>query len=263
MFAYPQSKGTVGLLMNQAWCLSWSEEASNVNWKLGLVNESQHYAHEALERKGPTPNLLKRLGMTYMLKGDHKAANRFFLNLKKVPFQETTAENLIRLNENQSELAQDSICKIIQSCMPVDDLVTDEILSASKLNLLLKRNPKNKMAFEYLIAYNLLSGNLVEILNHLSGFNTFAYYQLPRHVQEALTLITALNPNLDQDQLKKWIHPLNYKRLAEYRQILIKHKGDKNDARQELQRQFGDTYWYYLMFVNPASRQLESQYEYQ
>jgi hypothetical protein len=263
MFAYPQSKGTVGLLMNQTWCLAWPEEASNVNWKLGLVNESQHYAHEALERRGPTPDLLKRLGMVYMLKGDHKAANRFFLNLKKVPFQEKTAENLIRFNENPTELAQDSACKNIQSCMPIDDLVMHEKISSSKLDLLLRRNSKNKMAFEYLIAYHLLSGNLKEILDHLPDFNAFAYFQLPRHVQEALTLIAVLAPNFDQDQLKKWIQPLNYKRLIEYRQILIKHKGDKNGARRELQMQFGDTYWYYLMFVKPGSWQPESQYEYQ
>lgn len=263
MFAYPQSKGTVGLLMNQTWCLAWPEEASNVNWKLGLVNESQHYAHEALERRGPTPDLLKRLGMVYMLKGDHKAASRFFLNLKKVPFQEKTAENLIRLNENPSELAFTSEYTYIQSCMPVEDLVSLGKPSLPELELLLKQNPKNKMAFEYRIAYYLLNGNVKEIWNHISDIGAMTSFKTPRHVQEALIINAVLTPKFDLSQLKKVVHLLNYNRFIEYQQIFRKHGGNKYNAQQDLKIRFGDTYWYYLMFVKPSSRQSESQHEYQ
>lgn len=263
MFAYPQSKGTPGLLMNLTWCLAWPEEASNVNWKLGLINESLHYAHEALEHKGPTPDLLKRLGGVYMLKGDHKAANRFFLNLRKVPFQEKTAENLIRYNENPTELVQDSAYRNVQSCMPIEDLAMQEKISSSKLDLLLKRNPKNKMAFEYMIAYHLLSANIKGIWDHLPDFKALNYDRIPRHVQEALIIIPTMTPKFDLNILKGWIDPITFNHFAAYRQILAKYKGDKNSARYELQSQFGDTYWYYLMFVKPGSIQPESQHEYQ
>ena len=263
LFNYPQTERADGLLMNQTWCLAWPEEASNVYWKLGLVNESQHWAHEALELKGSTPDLLKRLGMIYMLKGDHEAANLFFLNLKKVPFQEKTAEKLIRFNENSIELGQDSECKNIQLCMPTENIILLGKSLSEKLELLLKRNPKNKMAFEYMIACHLMNGNLKGVTDHIKEFNTFTYSPIPRHVQEALTLMAALTPKFDLDLLKKMVDPVNYKRFIEYRQILIKHKGDKKSARSELQRQFGDSYWYYLMFVKPDSRQPESQNEYQ
>ncbi len=263
MFAYPQSRGTAGLLMNQTWCLAWPEEASNLSWKLGLVNESQHWAHEALEHRGPTPDLLKRLGMVYMMKGDHKAANRFFLNLKKVPFKEKTAENLIRLNENPSELAFTSEYKYIYSCMPVEDLISLGGTSLRELGLLLKQNPRNKMALEYLIAYYLLNGNVKEIWNHISFIGTMTSFKIPRHVQEALMVNAALTPKFDLGQLKQLVHPLNYNRFIEYEQIFRKHKGDKYSAQQDLKIRFGDTYWYYLMFVKPSSRQSDSQNEYQ
>jgi len=263
MFAYPQSKGTAGLLMNQTWCLAWPEEASNLNWRLGLVNESQHYAHEAFERWGSTPDLLKRLGMVYMMKGDHKAANRFFLNLKKVPFQKKTAENFIRLNENPSELALTSEYKYIYSYMLVEDLVSLGGPSLPELELLLKQNPKNKMALEYLIAYYLLNGNVKEIWNHILDIGTMTAFKIPRHVQEALIINAVLTPKFDPNQLKKIIHPLNYNRFVEYQQIFRKYRGNKYNAQQDLKIRFGDTYWYYLMFVKPASRQSESQNEYQ
>jgi hypothetical protein len=263
MFAYPQSKGTGGLLMNQTWCLAWPEEASNVNWKLGLVNESQHYAHEALERWGPTPDLLKRLGIIYMLKGDHRAANRFFLNLKKTPFHGKTAENLIRLNENPLELALTGEYKYIQSCMPIEDLVSLGGQSLPELELLLKQNPKNKMAFEYLIAYYLLNGNVKEIWNHISYIGTLTSFKIPRHVQEALMVNAALTPQFDLIQLKNMVHPLIYNRFVEYQQILRKYGRNKYSAQQYLKVRFSDTYWYYLMFVKNASQQSEGQYEYQ
>ena len=263
MFAYPQSKGTAGLLMNQTWCLAWPEEASNLNWRLGLVNESQHYAHEAFERWGATPDLLKRLGMIYMLKGDQKAANRFFLNLKKVPFHERTAENLIRLNENPSELALSSEYKYIYSCMLGEDLVSLGGPSLPELGLLLKQNPRNKMALEYLIAYFLLNGNVKEIWNYISEIGAITSFKIPRHVQEALIVNAVLTPNFDPNLLKKIIHPLNFNRFVEYQQIFHKYGGNKYNAQQDLKTRFGDTYWYYLMFVKPASRQSESQNEYQ
>lgn len=263
MFAYPQGKGTAGLLVNQTGGVIWPEEASNICWKLGLVNESLHWAHEAIELKGPTPSLLKRLGMAYMVKGESAAANHFFLNLKNVPFYGNTGETLIHLNENPAKLAKDSTCRYIQSCMPIEDVVSLGRTSSRELDLLLKQNPKNKMAFEYMIAYHLLNGNLKEIAKHLSDFNALAYFQLPRHVQEALILLAALTQKFDQNQLKKIVHPLNYQHFIEYQQILLKHKGNKNEARQDLQTKFGDTYWYYLMFVRPASQQSESHNEYQ
>jgi len=263
MFAYPQSKGTLGLLMNLAWCTAWPEETSNITWKLGLINESLHWAHEALEHKGPTPDILKRLGMVYMMKGENIAADHFFLNLATVPFQRKTAENLLRLNEDPTEFSQDSTCKYIQSCMLIEDLVSGDKMSSLELEQLVKQNPKNKMAFEYLIAYHLLNANINGVWNHLPDFKALNYVKIPRHVQEALIVIAAMTPKFDPNILKGWVDPITFEHFAAYRKILAKYNGDRNGARQELQVWFGDTYWYYMMFIKSAPRLPEKQNEYQ
>jgi hypothetical protein len=263
MFAYPQSKGPLGLLMNQTWCASWPKEASNISWKLGLVNESQHWGHEAFERKGPTPDLLKRLGTIYMMKGENNAASHYLLNLKDVLFQGSTAENLIRLNENPTAFAQDSMCKYVQSCMLVEDLVSGNRISSPELEQLFKRNPKNKMAFEYLIAYHLLNANIRGVWDQVSDFRTLNYPKIPRHVQEAMIVAATMIPNFDVNQLKGWVDPKTIERFMAYRKILASHKENRIDAHRELQAWFGDTYWYYLMFVKSAPRQPEDQIEYQ
>jgi hypothetical protein len=263
MFAYPQSKGTLGLLMNQTWCASWPKEASNIFWKLGLVNESLHWGHEAFERKGPTPELLKRLGMIYMMKGENNAASHYLLNLKNVLFQVSTAEKLMCLNENPAQFAQDSMCQYIQSCMLVEDLVSGNRITSPELEQLVKRNPKNKMAFEYQIANHLLSANIRGVWDHVPDFRELNYPKIPRHVQEAMIIAATMIPNFDVNQLKGWVDPNTFERFMGYRKVLAGHQENRIDARPELQEWYGDTYWYYLMFVKSAPRQPEDQLEYQ
>ncbi len=98
MFTYPQTDGSIELFLNETWCYVLPEETSDMYWKLGSVNRSLHWAHEALECKGPTPDILKRLGMAYMVKGENETAKPFFLKLKSVPFQGKSADELIRLS---------------------------------------------------------------------------------------------------------------------------------------------------------------------
>jgi hypothetical protein len=263
MFTYPQTEGVGGLLMNSTWCLAWPEEASNVCWKLGLVNASLHWAHEAFEYKGSTPQILRRLGMVYMLKGEHKAAGMFFKNLKRVPFQKEDSENLIQLNENPTALALATEFKDIQASMPEKDLVTLGRSSPRELELLLNRNPRNKMAFEYLVACFLLNGNIKEIFAMVPGFKAFHYDRIPVHIQEALILGAALTPKFDRNKLKGFVEASVYKHFMEYRQSSLKYRGNKSEAKQAMKKEFGDTYWYYAMFTRPAVRQSESQNDFQ
>jgi hypothetical protein len=263
LFSFPQFFGPFGLLMDFNWRSYSPVKTSDIYWELGLINESLHWAHEALELKGPTPEILKRLGMAYMIKGDHAAAKRFFLNLKNIPFYEKTADDLIRLNDTPSELAQDSGAKYIRSYMPSEDYIHLSTFSSDELELLLKRNPNNKMAFEYLIAYYLLTGNLNAIVNYFPAFGFFKYSQIPRYVQEALLIIASLDSNLDQNQLNSYVQPITRQHFLNYQQILNKYKGNISGAKPELQTQFTDTYWYYLMYVRPEARQSEKQNEFQ
>lgn len=263
MFSYPQSKGSQGLLVNENWSLSWADEVSEIYWRLGLVNTAQHWAHEALEHKGPTADILKRLGMVYMIKGEHEAAKRFFLNLRDVPFQQSVADRLLLLNENPVERSQDSVCRHIQASIPVEDLNIRSSVYIPKLELLLKRNPKNKMAFEYLIAYHLLNSNVKGVSDRVLDFVDLSYPKIPRYVQEAMLVIVTMIPKADLNQLKRWIEPSTFNNFVEYRKIIAKYKGNKNNARSELLAQFGDTYWYYLMYGKMAPLQSEGQNEYQ
>ena len=257
MFAFPQSLGPVGLLMDFSLCSACSEQTSNFYWMLGLVSESQHWAHEAYEQKGRTPDLLKRLGEVYMLKGDNGAAKKYLLNLKKIPFEGATADRLLALNEHPSEIGQDPELHRVQSCMPIDTIALTGKPTLLQLQILLDRNPINRMAFEYMIAYHLLTGNLRELMHHIPEFAAFGYPQLPVHVQEALLVIASQTPNFDVNILSRSVQRNTYDRFMQYQQTFMQNHGSRDRAMEVLRKDFSDTYWYYLMFVKPAPEQSE------
>jgi hypothetical protein len=254
MFATPQPFGHAGLLMDREWCAAFPEEAGNLYWRLGLVSESQHWTHEAYEQKGATADILERLGSVYMVKGNQEAASRFFRNLENVPFQAKTAARLIQLNNRPDSLARDKAFARVLACMPVRDFVSLGEPSLQQLTLLRGRNPRNRMAFEYAVATHLLDGDLKKIRFTVGYFYGLAYPQIPVHVQEALLLGSALERKLDPNVLKKWLDPVIFKRFLDYQQVMHRSRGNKAAAQRELQASFGDTYWYYLMFVMPASQ---------
>jgi hypothetical protein len=262
MFAYPQQLGTTGLLMNFDLCSACSEQTSNLYWMLGLLSESQHWAHEAFEQKGYTADLLKRLGIIYMLKGYNGAAEKFFLNLEDVPFQGKTAEKLLRLNENPDQLAEDPDFNRIKSMMPVEDVPLTGNPSLLQLELLLKRNPKNKMAFDYMIAYHLLAGNVRAVVGNIFYFKALGYPQLPVHVQEALLIVASQTPNFDENIVYTMVERKTFERFVEFQKMLNENRWDLSAAKRELAKQYSDTYWYYIIFLRPPVKQPEEHNAY-
>jgi hypothetical protein len=198
-----------------------------------------------------------------MVKGMHQAAGMFFKNLKRVPFHGEEADNLIQLNENPTAIALSNEFKDIQASMPEKDLVTLGRSSPRELELLLNRNPGNKMAFEYLVACFLLNGSINEIFGMVPGFKAFQYDHIPVHVQEALILGAAFTPKFDQRMLKGLVEASVVKHFMEYRQSALKYQGNKSEAKRAMQKEFGDTYWYYALLTRPAKRQSESQNDFQ
>ncbi|HVN47752.1 MAG TPA: DUF6057 family protein, partial [Bacteroidota bacterium] len=263
LFSFPQFYGSDGLVMNFEWCSYWPEEASSIYWDLGLINESLHWAHEALEEKGATPAILERLGMIYLAKGNGDAAKPFLFNLKNIPFHETRADHLLMLADDSLQLAQDSVINVMRSRMISENIIALAPSIPEKLELLLKKNYQNKMAFEYLMAFHLMNGNLQGLLDHFSKGKNFGYTRIPRHIQEALLVIAASNPGVDKNQLNNMVQPITFQRFTGFQQVFQKYQGNRESAKPELQRLFGDTYWYYLVYVRPDAQKLENQNEFQ
>ncbi|MEO0293477.1 MAG: DUF6057 family protein [candidate division WOR-3 bacterium] len=243
-FAYPQWFGPIGLLPNRELCFENPEVACELFFELGLISESLHWANESMEVSGQTPEILDRIGLIYLLKGEKETAKMFWRKLKYTIKSRTRAKFLLGLAEEKDLFEKDRTLKEFQSLIPENDFISIAEPSERELLILLQQNPKNRMAFEYLVAYELLRGNLRVIWENINKFKTFGYNRIPRHIQEAVVLYAFLSKWRQIDPLKPYVNSYIFQRFSKFQSLLLQAQLDKTSLN-ELKEELGDTYWYY------------------
>jgi hypothetical protein len=131
--------------------------------------------------------------------------------------------------------------------MPVNDFLVPPHAPELCLEHLMQ-NPKNKMAFEYYMAYSMLAGKVSELAKNVHRLQQFDYKHIPRHVEEALMIYIQLTGN-DALGLPGWrIRPKTIERFLDFNRILNRHNKNKLLAQGELVQKYRDTYWYYAFY---------------
>lgn len=248
-FAYPQRSGTIGLLPNKELCVVNPEAASNLFFELGLISESLHWNIELMEMRGEIPELLDRIGVTYFLKGEIETAKIFWNKMKYTLQGRKKAKYRLKAIEEKNLLEKSKTFREFSGLIPDFDFISLADLSDRELLLLLRQNPKNRMAFEYWVAYQLLKGNLGTVWSNINKFSELGYERIPLHVQEALILYAYLSKWTQLEPLQPYVDYSLVQRFSKFQEILAQYRSNRAAARQELKHEFGDTYWYYFIFT--------------
>jgi hypothetical protein len=251
MFKYPQYFGTGGIFVSVENAYASPMHNSDFYYEIGHVNESLHWAYEALSVEGPTPDILKRLAIGSILKGEYKAALKYLKNLEKNIFHKKWVRPYIEAISEKPDLSGLPKLEMMKDNMPDKDFIFYSKHSPLELSVLLEKNPKNFMAFQYLVAYQLLNVDLLDFpvfINNLIALNCKTF---PRYFEEALILFMIHSGETDKF---KWgpysISRETLDRFNEYDRIL-KLNINKKEKKAALYKHFGDTYWYYAMYISP------------
>jgi len=155
---------------------------------LGSVNRAEHLAAESLSGRGATPHTLRVLARVFMAKGEPAAAKVFLTYLTKdIVHRRWAREALAKLSE-APERPADLEVQHIRGVMQQDPRLDAWGIDVELLRLL-TRNARNRMAFEYLMAYCLIVGDLDCATEYLArGLRTVRYDVLPTHYAEAVIL---------------------------------------------------------------------------
>jgi hypothetical protein len=112
------------------------------------------------------------------------------------------------------------------------------------------------MAFEYLMAFLLLTGQHAAIASSIGYLDNFDYprARIPRHLEEALLLYMAMTDNKANTHGRQ-INTATISRFQKFMQLFQRHKLDFQNPAKELRKEFGDTYYYFYFFLlNPAEQ---------
>jgi hypothetical protein len=245
MFNYPQI-GSKGLR------LKW---ARNLNlffggelfYDLSYNNESIHWAFEALVAKGLNPRSLKRLTVGCIVNGNYDIASKYINILNQTLFYRKWAQRQKAylsdpaLAENDSEISRNIELRVHSNFFSeVDGMNLEDLLA---------NHPENKMAYEYLIASMLLDKNIDGFARAILSLKNYGYTRLPVHIEEALLFYNFYEK---QNVLPEGFsfRPETITRFNAYATAYTKFRSDRAAASYALKKKYGNTYWYYLQFIN-------------
>ena len=213
--------------------------------QLGLANQAEHQAHEALEVSGDHPLVLRRLARINLAKGQIEAARVYLRALSKYLNYGDYAEGVLRRLEDETLLVGDSQIARIRSVMVESRAPVDFVRGLEEV---VGRDGQDRMAFEYLMAFYLLNLSLNDVVDRLEDLGKFGYSEIPRHYQEAIVIYESVSgkkvdiPGLEVDPHTRQAHlELTRTYAAQFR------LGDRPEALKALKERFGDTYFYYFL----------------
>ena len=246
MFGMTQLFKGDGLFLHKSVRAAYALQHSDLFFDLGLINESQHWAHEAIASNGDTAWNLQRLVLVNLLKEKREIAAKYIGMLHKTMWHKKWAAEHQKYLSNDNDFAEHPKFRYLKSVMPESDFLVSPTEPELCLDELLK-NTKNKMAFEYFMAYCLLEGQIGRFANHIQQLNHFDYPKIPRHFEEAMLMYNQLTGGKGVALQGKDISGQTIRKFNDFNIIKAKYKKDKTAARSELIK-YRDTYWFYGLY---------------
>jgi hypothetical protein len=231
----------------------WFAKLFDLHFDLGDLNTAEQDAYELLEMEGPCPFILEGLSRVHIAKAEYGAAATHLKALLCSPAFRQIASRRLAMLADPSRISSDpEVVSWRKWRRNRDHEVREGYFDEAVLDLL-QDHPDNRLAFEYLMGYYLLTYQRAKIADSLGRLRDLGYFRLPRHVMEAL-LIEASQTRKTID-LKGWsIDPSVRDQFERISSSLRGMRGNKQAAASLLAPQFGDTYAYYSAFNVSGAR---------
>jgi hypothetical protein len=224
---------------------------------LGALNYAEKIAGEAMENMGPYPCLMYRRAIIQLAKGNNEAAAVYFSKLSTMPFCRKEACGFLHLLHDDAAVASHPLIARLRALMDTTHNILYHDNEETILLDLLRSNPRNKMAYDYLMAYYLQTGNMEKIAGQACGAAGFGYTLLPRHWEEALCFYMFQDPTLRSKFRDLPIRPETSAKMNLFLEAY--DRGFNEPARMAetaslLERKFGTTYFYYIFKISNGAK---------
>src|SRR5665647_3073487 len=169
--------------------LPWGNEHLGIGsyfyYAIGLVNEAQRWAYEDMVVNGERPENLKMLVKTNLIDRNYLMAKKYIGILKKTLYYKAWAVDYEKMVEDTTLINNNPELKEKRKNMPQGDFFIQVTSAQNNIPLLIQSNPNNKRAFEYKIAWLMLSKDVEGVVSQIKTLKTLGYSRIPRHMEEA------------------------------------------------------------------------------
>lgn len=245
-FSFMQIKGAESLHPDVEFDSEFSFIASDFYYDLGFISEARHWAYETLVFYPYSVRAMQNLVKIHLVTGEYKAAERTLKTLKKGLIDQKFVREYMPYVKDTTLIATNPELMEKRSFIPAESELNPTI--DGRLRELLNANSNNKMAYEYLMLFYMLDGQLVNFTELYKNAGQY-FEKVPAIYEEALLMYSANTEQPLPADIRISIETKN--RYNSFMQQLEQYKGKTRLARNTLYAEYGKTYMYFLKFVYP------------
>lgn len=163
---------------------------AEIFFRLGMVNDAERYmfeAQEAIPNYRKSARLTRRIIECEIINGNYKVAAKLLRRLQKTLFYSNWANQTMALLGNEKAINRHPIYgKLRKYREKKQDFLFSDREMDQMLGLLFLNDNHNKMAYEYLVCYELLQRNMEKFMQYYPLGRFVGYDHIPRSFQEIL-----------------------------------------------------------------------------
>ena len=163
---------------------------AEIFFRLGMVNDAERYmfeAQEAIPNHRKSARLTRRIIECEIINGNYKVAAKLLRRLQKTLFYSNWANQTMALLGNEKAINRHPIYgKLRKYREKKQDFLFSDREMDQMLGLLFLNDNHNRMAYEYLMCYELLQRDLEKFVQYYPLGRFVGYDHIPRSFQEIL-----------------------------------------------------------------------------
>ena len=219
---------------------------AEIFFRLGMVNDAERYmfeAQEAIPNYRKSARLTRRIIECEIINGNYQVAAKLLRRLQKTLFYSNWANQTMALLSNEKAINQHPIYgKLRKYREKKQDFLFSDREMDQMLGLLFLNDNHNKMAYEYLICYELLQRDMEKFMQYYLLGRFVDYDHIPRSFQEIL-IGNWMKTHSDPRTIPYSVDAQNVNNTLNFIQLYMQNPKDPQLGQQP----YVSNAWHYMM----------------
>ena len=231
---------------------------AEIFFRLGMVNDAERYmfeAQEAIPNYRKSARLTRRIIECEIINGNYQVAAKLLRRLQKTLFYSNWANQTMALLGNEKAINQHPIYgKLRKYREKKQDFLFSDREMDQMLGLLFLNDNHNRMAYEYLMCYELLQRDMEKFMQYYPLGRFVGYDHIPRSFQEIL-IGNWMKTHSDPRTIPYSVDAQNVNNTLNFIQLYMQNPKDP----QLNQQPYVSNAWYYMVIQDKEEAKKEEK----
>ena len=231
---------------------------AEIFFRLGMVNDAERYmfeAQEAIPNYRKSARLTRRIIECEIINGNYQVAAKLLRRLQKTLFYSNWANQTMALLGNEKAINRHPVYgKLRKYREKKQDFLFSDREMDQMLGLLFLNDNHNKMAYEYLVCYELLQRDMEKFMQYYPLGRFVDYDHIPRSFQEIL-IGNWMKTHSDPRTIPYSVDAQNVNNTLNFIQLYMQNPKDPQLSQQP----YVSNAWHYMMVQDKEEAKKEEK----